>query len=221
VAPLGFGERQALSYGAVYHPWLIESGEVQPFTFRRTPPEGAACGVLALRAATRGAWIAPANELLRQVIALTPAIGPDYWLALQDAHLNLVRQEARGFLILSADTLSEDAALRPIGVRRLLILLRRLALRLGASYVFEPNGDAFRRLVQRGFEALLGQMFVRGAFAGATATAAFQVVVATTPQDEDNGRFIVELRVAPSLPLTFLTIRLVQAGDRALLTEEL
>ena len=221
VAPLGFGEAAAFSYGAVYHPWLVESGDAPPVMFRRTPPEGAACGVLALRAVTRGAWIAPANELLRQVVALTPAIGHDHWLALLEAQINVVRQEPRGFLMLSADTLSDDGALRPIGVRRLLILLRRLALRLGATYVFEPNSDAFQRMVQRGFESLLGLMFARGAFAGATAAASFQVVVTTTPHDQDTGRFIVELRVAPSLPLAFLTIRLVQAGDRALLTEEL
>jgi len=32
--------------------------------------------------------------------------------------------------------------------------------------------------------------------------------------DRDAGRFFVELRVAPSLPLQFLTIRLSQIGER-------
>jgi phage tail sheath protein FI len=35
----------------------------------------------------------------------------------------------------------------------------------------------------------------------------------------DQGRFIVELRVAPSLPLAFLTVRLVQTGAEILLQE--
>jgi phage tail sheath protein FI len=124
---------------------------------------------------------------------------------------------------MSADTLSLDEDLRPIGVRRLLSLLRRLALRLGATYVFEPNGDAFRRLVRRGFEGLLGEMFSRGAFAGATPADSFRVVTNSelnTRQLADQGRFIVELKVAPSRPLTFLTLRLVQAGDRGLAAEE-
>ncbi len=124
--------------------------------------------------------------------------------------------------MLSADTLSDDPDLRPINVRRLLILLRRLALRLGATYVFEPNDDAFRRLVQRGFEALLDDMFGRGAFAGATPATSFQVVTSqalNTPESVDQGHFIVELKVAPSLPLTFLTVRLVQTGDRTFITE--
>jgi phage tail sheath protein FI len=107
-------------------------------------------------------------------------------------------------------------------VRRLLILLRRLALRRGAAYVFEPNSDTFRRLVQRGFEAMLDSMFMQGAFAGGTPDTSFQVVTDTslnTPQSVEQGRFIVELRVAPSLPMTFLTIRLVQNATNGSVTE--
>ena len=40
-----------------------------------------------------------------------------------------------------------------------------------------------------------------------------------SPQDVEAGRFIVELRVAPSLPLTFVTIRLIQTSDRGLVAE--
>src|SRR5262249_46490070 len=127
-------------------------------------------GMIALRSLSRGAWIAPANELLTSIVALTPPVSSANWQGLQDTQINLIRQEPRGFLALCADTLSdeEEQDLRPINVRRLLMLLRRLALRLGTTYVFEPNSDAFRRLVQRGFETMLGQMFARGAFAGST-----------------------------------------------------
>jgi phage tail sheath protein FI len=111
---------------------------------------------------------------------------------------------------------------RPINVRRLLILLRRLALSVGPNYVFEPNSTAFRRSVQRGFESLLNDMFQRGAFAGNSPTASFQVVCDTTvnkPGSVEAGNFIVELRVAPSLPMTFLTIRLVQSATGSIITE--
>jgi phage tail sheath protein FI len=40
-----------------------------------------------------------------------------------------------------------------------------------------------------------------------------------TRQSLDSGRFIVELRVAPSRPMTFLTVRLVQSGDRTSVAE--
>jgi hypothetical protein len=223
IAPLGYGETRALSFGALYHPWLLGSEAEGRTGLRRTPPDGAAAGVLAQRAFTRGAWVAPANEWLRGVVALEPPLGRASWQALQDAQVNVIRREPRGFLAMSADTLSDDEDWRPIGVRRLISLIRRLALREGATYVFEPNNDAFHRLVRRGFERMLGIMFTRGAFAGASPDASFRVVTDSTINTRrtmEQGHFIVEIKVAPSLPLNFLTIRLVQSGDRGLATEE-
>lgn len=222
VSPLGYGERSAFSYAALYYPWVNVSEDNNQL--KNIPPDGTACGIMALRALARGAWIAPANELLTGVVDLMPPVSHVNWQRLQDAQVNLIRHEPRGILFLNADTLSdeEDDDLRPINVRRLLILLRRLALRLGATYVFEPNSAAFRRLVQRGFEAMLDQMFTRGAFAGSTPDTSFQVVTDSslnTPQSVDLGRFIVELGVAPSLPMTFLTVRLVQSATGGSVTE--
>jgi hypothetical protein len=221
VPALTRGEANVFSYGAVYHPWLI-GRENQENPTIRMPPCGAVIGSIAESALTRGAWIAPANRLLRSVMALQPNMLPERRLEIQDARINLVRQEPRGFIVLDADTLSDDEDLRPINVRRLLILLRRQALRLGATYVFEPNSAAFRRDVDRGFTEMLDGMFERGAFAGPTPATSYQVVTdnsLNTAQSVDLGRFIVELRVAPSLPLTFLTIRLVQTNDRAIASE--
>lgn len=222
--PLGFGEMGTLSYAAVYHPWLIELDTVQATsgvtTPRRTPPDGAMCGLLAARSLRRGAWVAPANQELAAVVALTPPIAPSRWLDLQDAQINVIRQDPRGFLTLSADTLARDPDLMQINVRRLLQLLRRTAEQLGPGFVFEPVGDAFRRLVRRDVEAVLRVLFDRGAFAGASPETSYQVTVRTTAQDLDAGRFIVEIRVAPSRPMAFITVRLVQTGDRAVVTEE-
>ena len=67
---------------------------------------------------------------------------------------------------MDAVTLHPGDELGELHVRRLLILLRRLALREGAAYVFRNNDDALRRLVERQFEEVLGDLFVRGAFAG-------------------------------------------------------
>ena len=72
------------------------------------PPCGAISGSIAECALTRGAWIAPANRPLRGVVALSPTLLPERRLALQDALINVVRQEPRGFLVLDADTLSDD-----------------------------------------------------------------------------------------------------------------
>lgn len=207
-----------LSYAAMYHPWVLVHDQQQVI-----PPDGVVCGLLATRAIERGTWIAPANQPLRDVVWLTPAIDRSDWQAFQDAHINLIQQDVRGFMTLNADTLSSNPDVRSINVRRLLILLRRLALKLGATYVFEPNTDTFRRLVQRGFEAMLEDLFLRGAFAGATAASAFQVTIDSslnTKQRLDQGMFMVEIKVAPSLPMTFLIIRLIQTSERGLIVQE-
>jgi hypothetical protein len=232
----GFNEAMALTYGALYFPWLQADARGTPNGVEAAvstrpqpqlvPPDGVAAGVLAGRASLRGAWIAPANEPIKDVVALSPPVPLAERQALQDAQVNLLRADPRGFIALSADTLAldADAELRPINVRRLMILLRRLALRRGVSYVFEPNGSVLRRAVQRGFDLLLDDLYRRGAFAGATPEQSFRVVTdetLNTPQDADAGRFIVELRVAPSLPMRFLSVRLVQSGERLSVVEEL
>ncbi len=221
-AQVAAGDRNTLSYGALYHPWLTGREENALDQLRTSPPDGAIAGTMAKRSLLRGAWIAPASEPLRGVVALSPLMHREYWQALQDAQVNIIRQEPVGFVCLNADTLSLDEDLRPINVRRLLQLLRRAVLKLGANYVFEPNDAPFRRSVQRGFEVLLDGMFLRGAFAGRVAAEGFQVVAdnsLNTPASIDQGRFIVDIKVAPSLPLTFLTVRLVQAADRTFVTE--
>jgi phage tail sheath protein FI len=243
-AAFDFAEARALSYGAVYFPWLSADVKLPPAAqtgsdgappTRRTasgarttstlvPPDGAALGVLAGRASDRGAWVGAANQPLRDVVALFPPIPASDRLWLQEARINLVRDDPRGFLTLSASTLAEEPELVPINVRRLLTLLRRLALRRGQSYVFEPHGPALRRAVERGFDVVLTELFRRGAFAGATAEDGFRVVVDDTvnpPASVEAGRLVVELRIAPSRPLTFLTVRLAQSGPRLSITEEL
>jgi phage tail sheath protein FI len=37
----------------------------------------------------------------------------------------------------------------------------------------------------------------------------------------DAGRMVVELRVAPSVPLSFISVRLAQSGARLSVSEEL
>src|SRR5262249_27369770 len=215
-------EPVAMSFGGIYHPWLMGREENNLDNLRTTPPDGAMAGLMAKRSTQRGPWISPANEKLRGVVALSPVISRNHWQLLQDSQVNLVRQEPGGFLCLSALTLTEDEDLLPINVRRLLSVLRKTAVLVGNRYVFEPLSDIFRRAVQRGFENLLEELARRGAFVGRNQNEQFQVVVdggLNTSITADQGRFYVELRVAPSLPLRFLTIRLLQQADRTFITE--
>ena len=82
-------------------------------------------------------------------------------------------------------------------MRRLLIDLRKLALRRGQRYVFEPNDERFRRRVEAAFERTLRGLLNQGALT------AFQVVTGeglNTPNDVDNGRFSSRSRWRPACP---------------------
>ncbi|MEA3061796.1 MAG: hypothetical protein QOJ94_1577 [Sphingomonadales bacterium] len=212
-------ERRVLSFAALHHPWIVYRAGDSP-ELASAPPDGAVAGIHARRTIERGAWIAAANEALRDIVALAPAIGDGDWPALDAGRVNFLRRDARGFLLLDADTLSDESEWRQINVRRLMSLLRRVAIRRGAAYVFEPNGEVLRRAVERGFTQMLDSMLRQGAFVGRTPQEAFRVSIAPTEADRDGGRLIVEIGVAPSQPMRFLTVRLVQSGERFTIAEE-
>jgi len=219
VRPLEAGEQRALGFGALYHPWLVLSLPERGESFRRVAPDGTASGLIARRAGRRGAWVAPANDAFADVVALVHPEPREALAALQDAQVNEVRQEPRGFLCLCEDTLVPDEDVRPINVRRLLALLRRLVLHEGSHYVFEPNDPAFRRGVERGLGDVMRLLYRLGAFVGRTPEQAYRVNVSDPPntrQSVDQGRLVVELKIAPSRPLAFLLVRLIHTGERGL-----
>lgn len=217
-------EANCLSFGALYFPWCFAETDRNSRSFLVVPPDGPICGTMASRALARGAWIAPANEVWRGVVGVAnrPLHDVEAEEMLADARVNVVKHEPVGVLVLSQDTLSWDPDLREINVRRLLMLLRRLAYRVGVRYVFEPNNDAFRRTVQRNFQAVMESLYAKGAFRGKTPSESFRVNTGETvnpPQSVEAGRFFIELKVAPSLPMKFLTVKLVQIGERGFVIE--
>jgi hypothetical protein len=210
------------SYAALYHPWLMFRGE--DGRLLAATPDGAVCGVIASHAINRGAWIAPANQILRRALALTPPLEANRLQELYNERINLILQAARGFTLMSASTLAGSYDLEPLNVRRLLILLRRLVLRDGQNYVFAPHSPAFRQQIARTMERQLEALFVRGAFAGRDPAQSYQVVVdetLNTRQTVESGQLIVELRVAPSQPMTFILVRLIQTEAGTLVVQEL
>jgi hypothetical protein len=226
VPPLTNAESTVLSFGALYHPWTIaraagQNDDARPL--RLSPPDGAIAGQMAAVAANEGAWLAPANRPLNGILALQPALGVEAWRRLVPARVNVLLNDPRGFLARSEDTLGGERGLGRIHVRRLMILLRRLALREGERFVFEPHSRDLRLRIRHTFERLMDQLFRRGAFDGAEAAAAFRVVTDDTvnpPATVERGQLLVELRVAPAAALAFLTVRLITGGPSGLAIEE-
>jgi hypothetical protein len=213
-----------LSFAAIYFPWLVvlDSADDQPGAIRSISPEGSMAGVMAALTLSSGAWFSPGNQLLQAVVDVDEQLGDQAPILFFENQLNLVMQDASGFLTLSSFTLSPSSQLTEINVRRLLILLRRLALREGVDYVFQPNDTTFWRRVQQRFEDVLSNLFIQGAFAGSTQDESFQVTTdssVNTPDTVARGQFIVLISIAPSLPMEFLTVRLLQEGGDLTLSE--
>lgn len=209
------------SYGAIYHPWIetrCTGGSVRPL-----PPDGAVLGMIAARTRSRGAWIAPANQPLRSVVALHTELPATRQAALFDAGINVVLQRPEGYTLMSEDTLGGIPDQRLIHVRRLLILLRRMVLRLGEEFTFETNGDALRALVRQRCNNMLERLFRAGAFAGRSAAESFQVSVDdadNTLASVDAGRLIVRIRVRPAQALRFITLRFSLGNGATGVSEE-
>ncbi len=167
-----------LRYGSLYHPWMVarDASDDSPGAIRGLVADGTVCGTCASRTISSGAWVSPANEVLAGVVDLEPVLDDAAVASFFANQINVTRQESRGFLCLSSQTLSTDSSLVEFNVRRLLILLRRVALRDGMPYVFQQNDIALRYLVRRNFEDLLGRLYALGAFAGDTEDQAFRVV---------------------------------------------
>jgi IPT/TIG domain len=218
----GTDDMADLSYVAVYHPWLLVADASAPGGLRAVPCDGAVCGMIAARERERQVWVAPANVALQDVLGLTPVFSTDDWEDMFARQMNLVRPEPSDFRAMNAHTLSDASELLQVSVRRLMILLRKVAAARGMDFVFETNHQQFREGVRVILEDLLRFMFERGAFAGATAEQAFRVVTdasVNTPQSIDQGRFIAHIQVAPSQPMEFITVLLTRTGDGLLATE--
>uniref|UniRef100_UPI001BD3B7D6 phage tail sheath C-terminal domain-containing protein n=1 Tax=Sphingomonas sp. dw_22 TaxID=2721175 RepID=UPI001BD3B7D6 len=157
---------------------------------------------------------------LADVIALSGPIADADREALAAGHVNAILRDPHGFLMSDTLTLSDEPDWREIGVRRLIDLLRRTATQRGATYVFEPNGDVLRRVIERSFGHMLDDLLRRGAFAGKDAAHSYRLMIDASDADRMNGRLTVEIAVAPARPMRFLTVVLRQIGERLAVVEE-
>ncbi|NIJ18789.1 hypothetical protein FHS95_000458 [Sphingomonas naasensis] len=220
-ARLPQNEIRALSHGALYHPWIAAPiGSTIDPDWLVVPPEGTVAGSFARRARQRGAWLAPANIPLEDMVALSPVVRDRDREDFARARVNLMRNAPIGFVATDAMTLSREYDWGEINVRRLMSLLRRVCVRRGAPFVFEPNGDTTRRAIERSFGHMLDDMVSRGAFAGEGKGDSYRLSVDASESDRMNGRLVIEIAVAPAQPLRFLTLVLAQAGERFTVAEE-
>ncbi|MCK6546755.1 hypothetical protein L6R52_12970, partial [Myxococcota bacterium] len=204
-APTEAEARALAPSGALYHPWLrVDAGPGHA-------PDGTIVGMIAARTIARGAWVAPANTALAEITG-AQRIGDAFATEMLEQGVNLITQTPRGFLPRGARTLARGTELSELSVVRLGHLIRRLIERDGPRYAFEPNDLGLSRRIEDDLSELLGRLHQLGAFRGRSASDAFRVVAddrVNRVEDRERGRFVVELSYAPSMPLQFLTVRLV------------
>jgi len=207
----------APSHVGLWHPWgaVAEARSPALAPLRPVPPDGAVCGTISAGELTRGLWIEPAGRPLAGFLAADP-LDDRTALALFDRRANVVHRRPEGFVATSAHSLSADRTMLQLTVRRLLIWLRKLALREGTRFVFEPDDDRFRAQAATVFNRFLEQLRLAGALV------AYQVEIQprTARTAAEEGRMRIDLKVAPTSPIEFLTVTLLRAGRDTLLEVE-
>ena len=173
---------------------------------------------------TRGVHRAPANGVIRGVLALELQLTEAEHDLLNHAGINCLRAVGgRGIRVGGARTLSSEAAWRYLSVRRLFNYLEE-SIRNGTRWVAsEPNDHALWAKIRRTVAAFLVTEWRKGALRGLTPAEAFYVKCdeETNPAEGvDAGRVVCEVGVAPVKPAEFVVFRLAQFSSGASLVNE-
>lgn len=214
-------EAHRLSCAAMYFPWVqVQEGLDAPL--KLLPPTPFAAGVMARRDLARGPHVAPANEPLVSVIALSPALSDEQLGRLYEPPADTNGSEVpginafratpgRGLLIWGARTLSTDKWLRYVPVRRCLSAIeRRCKVGLDAM-VFEPNSPITWAQTTQLVLGVLHAVYERGGLRGATPAEAFYIRCDETvnpPESVQAGILNCEVGVAIAAPAEFIVFQL-------------
>jgi hypothetical protein len=224
--PVGSNLREAQAWrqnfdttrAAIYYPWLCiadrygERGDIL-----KIPPSGHVLGIYARTDVERGVWKAPANAVVRGVLAFEVALTKGEQDILNPNHVNCFRDfrsANRALRLWGARTASSAPEWKYVNVRRLFLFIEQ-SLDNGLQWaVFEPNDERLWASVKQSISNFLITVWRAGGLAGVTEEEAFFVNigydVTMTQADLDNGRLIVEVGVAPVRPAEFVIIRISQ-----------
>jgi phage tail sheath protein FI len=201
---------------ATYYPWIQISDPVTNLP-RFVPPSGSVAGVYATTDTNRGVWKAPAGTeaTLQGVSALADLTISDE----QNGDLNVVGINCLrtfplyGSIVWGARTLAGSTlggnAFTYISSRRLADYIEQSLQQSLKWAVFEPNGPALWSSIQLEVTSFMAGLFGAGAFAGASAAAAYSVACdasTTSPTDMLLGKVNVNVAFAPVDPAEFVML---------------
>lgn len=205
--------QSSLGCSALYAPYLrVAPAEDPEAALATVAPCGAVCGAIARAEALRGVYEAPANEAIRGVVSLhEDGLLPDAGF-LHEARVDLIRPTERGLFLLGSRTTSEDPEWTHLHVRRLLHWLERQLAVDTRWAVFEPNDRRLWARLAHAVERRLRGVLAAGGLAGRTPEDSYFVRcdARTNTRAAEEGKVIVEVGVAPSVPAEMIVFELTQ-----------
>jgi hypothetical protein len=204
---------------ALYYPWLLVEDplHLDNQVVRALPPCGHVAGAFAWTDLNIGVHKAPANGVMHGVQALTNEVPPTVQALLNPQGINCIRSfPGRGIRIYGSRTLSSDALMRFIPVRRLLLMIEK-SVEFGMQWsVFELNNVHLRQVLSASISDFLETIWLAGGLSGGTAEDAYFVKCdddVNPPGTSDNGQFISLVGVAPVKPAEFVIFRVGRTAD--------
>ncbi|GAA1246822.1 hypothetical protein GCM10009665_42210 [Kitasatospora nipponensis] len=202
-------------HAALYHPWLIPSGDGA----QAVPPVGAVTGLWCSVDRERGVWKAPANVSVkggaRPALAVTDTEQGDALL------VDFLREfRGQGTVVWGARTLNEtDVEWRYIPVRRLADTVQRDLQRALASLVFEPNSQSTWERLRAAADTYLHNIWRQGGLQGQTPQEAYFVQVGKgvtmTEADVKAGKVVLKVGLAAVRPAEFIILTLSGTAGQA------
>ena len=207
-----------LPRAALVGPWLR-----LPQNTGHTPASCHLCGATASAERAIGVHRSGANLALRHVEGTTLALDDTAHGILNDAHVTAMTvRPGQGIRAGGARSLAADPQLRYLSTRRILDVLERTLEQVLQPIVFEPNNLFTRQAVLLTANSLLNRMFQIGALAGSAPEQAYQVkcdLENNPDQSRADGKLIVDIGVAPTMPMEFIYFRLGHVRDITKVTE--
>ncbi|MET8631013.1 phage tail sheath C-terminal domain-containing protein [Kitasatospora sp. NPDC004669] len=205
------------SHAALYHPWLIPSGDgAQP-----VPPVGAVAGVWCQVDDKRGVWKTPANVTVSGDVRPFQAVTETEMGEVQPVGV-LRESPGQGTLVWGTRTLNEgDERWKYIPVRRLADTVERDLQKAFVFATFEPNTQPTWEKLRSQADAYLLSLWKLGGLQGAKPEEAYSVQigqgVTMTEEDVKAGRIVMKVGLAAVRPAEFIpaTVTVTVAAERA------
>ena len=210
---------KAARAAALYHPRLTVAdplGGVR-HPLRNIPPSGHVAGVISRLDRQRGAHHTPANAEIYGAVDITQRFDYIEQSRFNTAGTNLLRCSAgNGLLVWGGRTLNPDLNRRFIVYRRLIHRLVRAIRRVAEPLVFDINGPELWLVLTRSITSVLLEAWRAGALKGEQSSEAFRVRCdeeLNPPAEQELGRVLCEVSVAPATPMEFIELRISLSGD--------